>query len=178
MYLCSSSSDWILLISRSIYELSSRRNALSASFVIIGGSLEKAETEHLKKWIENGGTLIAYRNALQWLNRNDIVKYEFKSKDNVAKNISFEQRGNFRGAQVIGGAIFEARQDRSHPINFGYKNDKVALFRNNTIFIKPNKQSYNNPLQYSKNPLLSGYISDKTGFRGGKNHEKILLVEI
>ena len=36
---------------------------------------------------------------------------------------------------------------------------KLALFRNTTIFIKPNKRSYNNPIQYTENPLLSGYIS-------------------
>ena len=42
---------------------------------------------------------------------------------------------DFRGAQVIGGAIFETELDRSHPINFGYKNDKLAMFRNTTLFI-------------------------------------------
>ena len=63
------------------------------------------------------------------------------------------------GAQVIGGAIFEANVDRSHPINFGYKNDKIALFRNTTLFMKADKKSYNNPIQYTNNPLLSGYIS-------------------
>ncbi|MGB0892476.1 MAG: zinc carboxypeptidase, partial [Flavobacteriaceae bacterium] len=63
------------------------------------------------------------------------------------------------GAQVIGGAIFEADIDRSHPINFGYKNDKIALFRNTTIFMKADKKSYNNPIQYTSSPLLSGYIS-------------------
>ena len=76
-----------------------------------------------------------------------------------AKDITYEQRGDFRGAQVIGGAIFEAKTDRSHPVNFGYKNDRIALFRNNTMFMNADKQSYNNPIQYTENPLLSGYIS-------------------
>ena len=76
-----------------------------------------------------------------------------------AKDITFEQRGDYRGAQFIGGAIFEADLDRSHPINFGYKTDKIALFRNNTLFMNADKQSYNNPIKYTKNPLLSGYIS-------------------
>ncbi len=60
---------------------------------------------------------------------------------------------------MIGGAIFEAKLDRSHPIAFGYKNDKIALFRNTTLFVEPDEQSYNNPIQYTENPLLSGYIS-------------------
>lgn len=84
---------------------------------------------------------------------------EIKKDSLVAKNISFEEQRDFRGAQGIGGAIFEANIDRSHPVNFGYTNNKLALFRNTTIFVEADEQSYNNPIQYTKNPLLSGYIS-------------------
>lgn len=121
--------------------------------------LDESKTKKIKTWIQNGGTLIAYRNAIKWLKSKELAKLEFKKVTVPAKNISFEQRGNFRGAQVIGGAIFETKIDRSHPIAFGYKNDKLALFRNTTLFMKPDKSSYNNPIQYTKSPLLSGYIS-------------------
>ncbi|WP_115462402.1 M14 family metallopeptidase [Winogradskyella aurantiaca] len=122
-------------------------------------ALSKNQSKKLKEWVENGGSLIAYRNALRWLKSNEFFKPEFKSSSLTAKNISFEERGNFRGAQVIGGAIFEAEMDRSHPVNFGYKNNKIAMFRNTTLFMKADKNSYNNPIRYSTNPLLSGYIS-------------------
>lgn len=124
--------------------------------------LNDNNTKKLKSWIQDGGTLVAYRSALRWLNSKELMKIDFKKNNNVtAKNISYEQRGDFRGAQVIGGAIFETKLDRSHPINFGYKNDKLAMFRNTTLFINPDKNSYNNPIQYTKNPLLSGYISEE-----------------
>ncbi|MBV1887818.1 MAG: zinc carboxypeptidase, partial [Urechidicola sp.] len=58
-----------------------------------------------------------------------------------------------------GGAIFEVDLDRSHPINFGYKNEQIAMFRNTSIFMEADKNSYNNPIRYTKSPLLSGYIS-------------------
>ncbi|MDO6492147.1 MULTISPECIES: M14 family metallopeptidase [unclassified Cellulophaga] len=127
---------------------------------VYGSALDKSSVAKIKDWVKAGGTLIGYRNAAYWLNSNELLKIDFK-KDSaiVAKNIPFDKRRDFRGAQVTGGAIFEAKLDRSHPINYGYKNDKLPLFRNTNIYITPDKNSYNNPIQYTNNPLLSGYIS-------------------
>lgn len=125
-------------------------------------ALDEGNTKKLKQWIQDGGSLIAYQNTLRWLNSKELLKINFKKKNSLkAKNISFEERSDFKGAQVIGGAIFETKLDRSHPINFGYKNDKLAMFRNTTLFINPNKNSYDNPIQYTENPLMSGYISEE-----------------
>lgn len=123
------------------------------------GAFDKAAAEKLKDWVRGGGSLIGYRNAANWLESNKMLDIEFVKTKNPAKNVTFEQRGDFNGAQVIGGAIFEASQDRSHPVNFGYTDDKVSLFRNTTIFIKTDSTSYKNPIKYTKNPLQAGYIS-------------------
>ena len=126
-----------------------------------GSGPDKNTTEKLKDWTKNGGNLIAFRNSGKWLNSNELLKMELKTEKDTAQNISFEQRGDYYGAQVIGGAIFEAKLDRSHPIAFGYKNATLPLFRNTTMFVTADKDSYNNPIQYTSNPLLSGYISSK-----------------
>ena len=85
----------------------------------------------------------------------------FLSNDLKPKNISFDQKSKFLGAQKIGGAIFDTRIDRSHPINFGISGSNLPMFRNSEIFIKANDTSYKNPIIYKSNPLLSGYISNK-----------------
>ena len=122
--------------------------------------LDKKSIEKLQKWVRDGGTLIGYRSAAKWLSANKFINIEFESANfDTIKDVSFEAKSLKSGAQVIGGAIFEANIDRSHPINFGYKNDNIALFRNTTFFMKADKKSYNNPIQYTNNPLLSGYIS-------------------
>jgi len=128
--------------------------------IIPSSNIEKAAIEKLKTWVKNGGVIVGYKNTVKWLSSNKMISLQFdKQKMDTIKDVSFENKSLKSGAQFIGGAIFEANLDRSHPINFGYKNDEIALFRNSTIFIKADKKSYNNPIQYTSNPLLSGYIS-------------------
>jgi hypothetical protein len=124
-----------------------------------GNTLNNSK-ENLKTFVKNGGILIGYRNSLKWLNTNKFITLDLKKSKAKTKNVAFDQRQNFKGAQVIGGAIFEAKLDRTHPISFGYNAKKLALFRNTTVFIKPDSVgTYKSPIQYTKNPLLSGYVS-------------------
>ena len=116
--------------------------------------------ENLRTFVKNGGVLIGYRNSLKWLDSNNFINLDLKKSKGETENVSFVDRQTFRGAQVIGGAIFEAELDRTHPINFGYNKNKLALFRNTTVFIKPDSiKTYKNAIQYTNNPLLGGYIS-------------------
>lgn len=124
-----------------------------------GNALDDSSTEKIRTWVRNGGTLIGYRNAASWLNRNNFLNITFKQNEVEAKNVSFEERRDFSGAQRIGGAIFETVLDRTHPINFGYKNQNLPMFRNTTLFMEADSVSYRNPIQYTQEPLLSGYIS-------------------
>ena len=141
----------------------SSANISDYSTIIMPSSrgLNSKNSDKIKKWVENGGTLIAYKNSLKWVEKNNLVEYNFKKTERTAKNISFEQKSNYFGSQEIGGAIFEVNIDRTHPINFGYKNKSISIFRNSTLFIEADKDSYNNPIIYSEKPLLSGYISEE-----------------
>ena len=113
----------------------------------------------IEQWTQNGGTLIAYQDAIKWLNDTKFIDLTFKTVKSEAKKVTFEQADDYRGAQLISGAIFETKLDLSHPINFGMPRNTMPIFRNTSIIIEPNKNSYNNPIQYTKNPLISGYIS-------------------
>ena len=123
--------------------------------------LDTTVTDKISKWVKSGGNLIAYKNSINWLKKANLIEIKQIENDIIAKNISFEERSAFFGAQRIGGAIFNTKIDRSHPINFGQTNTTMPIFRNSTIFIEKDKESYNNPIVYTKNPLLSGYISEE-----------------
>ncbi len=142
-------------------DLSRYTDIIIAGFGYGSSRINESTVNKIKSFVQNGGSIIAYRNTANWLNTNGFLNLEFKRNSMVAKNISFEQRNDFRGAQNTGGAIFEAHIDRTHPINFGFTSDKISLFRNTNIYLKADKQSYNNPIQYTSNPLQSGYISEE-----------------
>ena len=132
-----------------------------STIIIPGGSADKSMEEKLNTWVKNGGVLIGFSSATSWLASNKFIDLEFNKTSIEAKNVNFEDKSLHSGAQVIGGAIFNTKLDLTHPINFGYKNDNLAMFRNTTLFVKPNKSSYNNPIQYTSSPLLAGYISEE-----------------
>jgi len=123
------------------------------------GDLSSKTLNKIKSWIEKGGTLILYREAIKWAKRNHLIEIEIIENELIAENVDFVDRTNFKKAQSISGAIFKANLDRTHPINFGIENNSISLFRNTDIFIKPDNESYNNPIKYDKNPLISGYTS-------------------
>lgn len=132
------------------------------TLILVNGSYAKISAKTATKigqWVQNGGTLIAYQDAIKWLNKNELTELTLKTSNMEAKAVSFEQTDDYKGAQEIAGAIFETRLDLSHPINFGMPRNTLPIFRNTSIMIEPNKNSYNNPIQYTKTPLISGYIS-------------------
>ena len=131
------------------------------TLIVVNASFKMEEnvSKKIADWINSGGVLIGFENAAKLFADHKFINLEFITPKVDAANISFEQKEDFYGGQKINGAIFETTIDRSHPINFGYSKNTLAMFRTNEIFIKPNERSFNNPIRYTNNPLLSGYIS-------------------
>ncbi|MFD2245775.1 M14 metallopeptidase family protein [Pontibacter ruber] len=124
------------------------------------GDISEAGKNKLRSWVQNGGTLVALGGAAKWLADNKIGNMAFKDgAKNDTTRLPYATMSNKNGAQVIGGAIFEANLDLTHPLGYGYYNSKLPVFRDNTYFMEPSKSPFANPLVYTSKPLLSGYIS-------------------
>ena len=120
----------------------------------------KLRSEQINEYINGGGNLIAYRNSVKWVS-NNLNELEFLTNDLKASGVSFSDREKFYGAQQTGGAIFESNIDRSHPVNYGIESNTLPLFRNSNVYMSKSGQSFDNPISYSSNPLMSGYISEE-----------------
>ena len=139
------------------------------TIIMVNGKydFDDKNSNKLKKWVENGGNLIGYRNSINWLIKKDFIKLELKQKKASTTYLNYKDKSNHFGSQLTSGAIFSVDLDKSHPISYGY-NKSLSIFRNTNIYIKNDTLGYNNPLKYSKNPLISGYIS-KENLQSMKN---------
>ncbi|TNE72955.1 zinc carboxypeptidase [bacterium] len=123
--------------------------------------LGKSGEEAIKDWVSKGGTLVAMTQAVRWLNSVGLasIKFEKSSGIDTSKSQAYSDYGNLTGAQVIGGSIFETKVDLTHPLAYGLNSDKMPVFRDHTLFMKPASNPFANPFMYTAKPLLSGYIS-------------------
>ncbi len=126
-------------------------------------AIRESGKENLKTWLRDGGVIITWKNPGQWLSLSTIsnVKYDSGSTDEKDKYKPYEDLDENRGAQVTGGAIFEAKVDLSHPLAYGLENDRIPLFRNHNLVMQKSSNEYANPLVYTSEPLLSGYVSEE-----------------
>jgi len=136
------------------------------TLIMVNGryNMSDQQLEELREWIRSGGNVIAMRGAIQWLAGNQLGNVQLIPNPGIhfdsTQIYPFDNRSNVRGAQEIGGAIFEVNLDLSHPIAYGYTRERLSVFRNTEIFLKPSSNPYINPVRYTPSPLLAGYISD------------------
>lgn len=126
------------------------------------GDIDKSTQEKLKRWLAAGNTLVAQQGAGKWLSDHELggVKYKKVEADSVPPR-PYALRDTYRGAQVIGGAIFATEVDLTHPVAYGLTRERLPVFRNEDAMIERGRNPYAYPVVYTDDPLLAGYISDK-----------------
>ena len=125
------------------------------------GALGESQVNHLKDWVSRGGTIISMKTASLWLNQKGIIKEELISNEGEKSpaSLPFASRNDTEGAKEVGGSIYLAELDLTHPIAYGYTRKTLPVYRNTDIFVKPSADKYLTPIRYTANPHLGGYIS-------------------
>lgn len=129
------------------------------------GDLSGSAVDDIKEWVREGGVLIAMKQAVSWAKQNDLADIDYaerpSSDSDDSETRTYINQSNDSGAQVIGGAIFNAKLDLTHPMAYGFNDDDMTIFRNSTMFVKKGKNPYSTPVYYTDQPLAAGYISDE-----------------
>ena len=128
----------------------------------------------LKKWMRNGGTLIAIGNALRSFADKDGFSLKVKKsaeKDEVDNLTPFADRERKSVANLITGSIFTSKIDSTHPLGFGYDSNYFSLKLSSTSY------------QYLAKGINVGYFDQMTknvsGYAGSeaiKNVPKSLML--
>jgi hypothetical protein len=132
--------------------------------VMASGNYSDLSTDKMKQWVEGGGTLIAYKSAISWAKEEGLANIEFVKEEKDTSEVMpkpYAELSQGRGAQFIGGSIFNTELDLTHPLGYGYNNERLRVFRNSTTFMKKADNAYATPLRYTDDPLASGYISEE-----------------
>lgn len=133
--------------------------------IIMAGNpaMPSATTERIRDWSRSGGTLIGYRGGNRWLAANKFAEISYI--ESIAADQSRERnyalRSVDRAIQTVPGTIFRAEVDITHPLCYGYTQPYLPVFKTDASAVKVTGTSYNTPVRYTTDPLLSGYCSEE-----------------
>lgn len=145
--------------------------------VLVSGDLSffsGDKLDDLKDWVRGGGTLIAQRAAAAWATRNGLTPNieapgmgrpadeEAEDEEGETPRRRYADARDFEGAQAIGGSIWQADVDITHPLGFGYVRRNLPVWRDHSMFFAPSKNPYSTVVKLlDDDPHLSGYISEE-----------------
>ena len=136
------------------------------TLILVGGSygeMNERQLENLKSWLGSDNKIIALKDANQWLSRNNLINLSFKRSETADSEGEYRYIDMSRrfGIQRIPGGFFETKLDLTHPIAYGYHWNKLPVFKTGTMFAEKSKNPYANPIVYTNDPVMSGYISSE-----------------
>jgi hypothetical protein len=138
------------------------------TLIMVSGNyalIDKAATDKIKAWVQNGNTLITIKTGTEWAIRNGFTKEKLLPADSAKGTPArqdFDMAVHIEGAKAMGGSIFRVDLDTTHPIGFGFTNRKVSVYRNGLTFLQPSANPYSTVSQYTGDPLIGGYIHPST----------------
>jgi hypothetical protein len=127
--------------------------------------IEGDRLEDLRRWIRGGGTLVAMRTAAQWAVSNrlapNVQAVEAATSSGTPERRDWADSDAVRGPQAIGGSIWMADLDITHPLGFGFHRRELPVWRDHSIFLQPSRSPFGTVARLTADPHLSGYISPR-----------------
>lgn len=138
------------------------------NIVLVSGSynnLDKGAVARLKNWVEEGGTLIAFKNAADWAIQQELIKEKLFIDSSALKGsnerIDYVQLEATEAARRINGGVFAGDIDITNPIAFGLNNRKIFFTKNSQTILQPSRNKYATIAKYAPDAYIGGYVSKK-----------------
>ncbi len=138
--------------------------------IMPSGSYHSLSVEALRSWLNGGGTLIACRDALKWLENKQLAYVSYKKNSDETPpsgRLPYAKAGEDRAALHLPGSIFSGELDLTHPLAYGYRRSLLPVFHAGHEFLEPSQSPYAMPLAYTSQPLMAGYMHRKFAKQAG-----------
>ena len=137
------------------------------TMVMVSGkyNLTEKQMSKIKDWTSKGNTLITIGTASKWaiekkLVKEKLTKTEKDSTELAVRKPYVDARENI-GKESLGGVILNVDLDITHPLAYGYRDSSIPVYKNNSVWLSPSKNSYATVAKYSKKPHIDGFITEK-----------------
>ena len=127
--------------------------------------------DRLRLWVAEGGTLIGMRNAAPWVRATTLdwvdpesdealaAEPEEDDEEEPAERSPYSEKRSQEANKVVGGAIFSADLDNTHPLGFGYDRRNIYLHKNYKEPMAPTNNPWATVIAYDEKPAFSGFVS-------------------
>jgi hypothetical protein len=129
--------------------------------LLANGSYGNVPADRIRQWVAGGGTLVGMEGGAEWIVETGMIPLEERTLDvdSLLADKQWSDLPDAYGAQGIGGSIFHAELDPTHPLSFGIGED-LPSFRAGTTLYDPPATPGLTVARYAQEPLLSGYVSN------------------
>ncbi|MFT6995663.1 MAG: hypothetical protein ACJA1P_002408, partial [Maribacter sp.] len=154
------------------------------SLVMVSGRYDLSEKQiaKIKDWTSKGNTLITIGTASKWVIDKKIVDEKLTKTEKDSTKITerkpyVDARENI-GKESVGGIILKVDLDITHPLAYGYRDTTIPVYKNNTVWLAPSKNSYATVARYTQNPLIDGFITKKNMEENIKTSASLLVSKV
>ena len=142
--------------------------------IVLGGgtyaTLGEPAVAALRRWIENGGSLVTWGGGARWAVENKladaaVVEAEEDASDSVRKR--FGDQRDIAAIERVSGNIISADIDTSHPLGFGVPRRQLAVNKETALAFKPSSNPFSTVVRIDDVPVVNGYLSERNRARIG-----------
>jgi hypothetical protein len=136
------------------------------------GRYDDALGEPLSDFVRAGGQLIGLGSSAEWVESLDL-DWSFAASDTEADDAEDGNDGEPESAarayaeherdyarRIIGGSALAIELDTTHPLAYGYADDRLTVFRQGAHVLAESRNRYASPGRYLEQPLVAGYLSE------------------